>query len=175
MIVFAPFFIACSQPQPLPEGVTISAESAPVPYTVEELSTFNQAGRTYVYRVESAAAPVMRRTMRFDAVDAEGAWVVSTIGPWDQADAPPDTTRSYQRWEELQSHAAYPAAAAVREWSTVEIPTGDVTCVLYTVQESDSRVTKACFDLSTAGPPVYLAQFDGDSAVFSMTRQSTGM
>ncbi len=175
MIVFVPLFIACSSPPPLPEGVVVSEASAPVPYTVEQLSAFNQAGRTYVFRIESAAVPAMRRTMRFDEVDGEGAWVVSTIGPWDQTDAPADSTRSYERWEQLQGHAAYPAGETTRAWSTVELPSGSVQCVLYTVQESESRLTKSCFNVDTAGPPVYTAQFDGTTPVFSMTLQSIGM
>ncbi len=175
MIVFVPMFMACSSPPPLPEGVVVSEASAPVPYTVEQLSAFNQVGRTYVFRVESAAAPAMRRTMRFDEVDGEGAWVVSTIGLWDQEEALADSTRSYQRWEELQSHAAYPAGETTRVWSNVELPSGSVQCVLYTVSESEDRVTKACFNVDTAGPPVYTAQFDGATAVFSMTLQSNGM
>ncbi|MGK0348551.1 MAG: hypothetical protein ACI855_004643, partial [Myxococcota bacterium] len=75
MIVFISLFIACSSPPPMPAGVVMSETSAPMPYTVGQLSAFNQEGRTYVFRIESLAAPAMRRTMRFDAVDAEGAWV----------------------------------------------------------------------------------------------------
>ncbi|MFT6820497.1 MAG: hypothetical protein ACJATT_004325 [Myxococcota bacterium] len=159
----------------MPAGVVMSETSAPMPYTVGQLSAFNQEGRTYVFRIESLAAPAMRRTMRFDAVDAEGAWVVSTIAPWTPEDAPVNTTRAYQSWEELQSHAAYPVSETARTWSSVELPTGSVQCVLYTVQESDSRVTKSCFNLDTAGPPIYSAQFNGSTPVFSMTLQSTGM
>lgn len=175
MTVLIALLTACSSTPSLPEGVDLSAEFAPVPYTVDQLSTYNQVGRTYVFRVQSPAAPDMRRTMQFDEVDENGAWVVSTIAPWDQADAPPDTTRSYQTWDELQRHAAYPAEQTTRSWSSATLPTGEQPCVLYTVQEGEGRKSTACFNVDTAGPPVHLTQVDTDAVVFSMTLQSTGM
>jgi len=178
MSLFLALLVACSTP--LPDGVVVDAQTAPVPFTPEQIAAYNTVGRTWVFRVDSPQTPSMRRTMRFDEMGEGGAWVQSTVGAWD-ADSGPDgtplvdSTRTFSTWSELQHHAAYPADATERAWAKARLPGGTVDCVQYTVDEGDGRVSTACFDPERPGPPVVMSQRDGETTQFTMTLQSTSV
>lgn len=140
---------------------------APFPYSAEQIRDATPLGRTYVFKM-TRGDEVVLRTMRFTAVDAEGATMVAAIADVTGAPvAPPEESRA--TWEELQHHASYPAAATVVSAATVTVPAGTFACQRYTVRVGEDEQLVVDFAVDLPGAPVSLVDTVGGVEVMRMT------
>lgn len=148
------------QPEDLPK-----ADTAPTPFTAEQIREGCKTGRTITYVLErKGQAPVRRRT-RFVDTDAEHATIeTALIDAEDHVVGEPETKIS--SWEQLRSHAAFPKAATTVSDSLAVTPAGDFSCKRYVVEETteDGKKQKSsyCFAKDMPGPPVEVeVELDG--------------
>lgn len=122
------------------------------PFTADQIRDATAPGRTYTFRVELDGAPAVRRIIRFTAMTADGATVVTESadaeGRAPQADPPVQMT-----WEQLRQHAEFPRFAVRITEERVEVPAGAYDCLVYTVTAAEEKVTFA-FAKTMPGPPV---------------------
>lgn len=107
---------------------------APTPFTADEIRSGCPAGRTMKLLVEAAVEPPYHRHIKFIEVDDRGAtqdlWRTTLDGlPLGEIDT------VYSTWDELQRHASFRAAATAIESESIDLDTGTVDCLRYTVRE----------------------------------------
>lgn len=135
-------------------------ETAPTPYTADEIRAALPPGSRIVLRREMQGLPTVHSTMTFRAADdpeRETRLVVHTTTPDGMEVAPPD--EGTVSWEELRDHAAFPAAATERAEGRIEVPAGGFDCMLYTVRTMEQgapTVSRYWFAKDLPGPPVLL-------------------
>lgn len=143
--------IACASTPPAPTGEPTAL--APLPFPAARIRAATADGRTYVMRVDEEGAPAMYKRMRFQAVTDQGAELVVTQWPVDEA--PPEPRPPVPvTWAALESHAHFPADKTTIADGTTEVPAGMFACRIYTVIEGDGGVTRYWFANDLPGAPV---------------------
>lgn len=141
-------------------------DTAPTPFTADELRGACLPGRTITFVVEEPGIAPVQRRIRFIAVDDERATTFSeTIGMDQKLVGAPET--SVSTWEELRRHASFPKATTVISDSTANTPAGDFPCRKYVVTDGNKKTT-LCFARELPGPPVEMMVENGGALVRSM-------
>jgi hypothetical protein len=143
-----------AEPQPL----------ATPPFTAAQIRSATRVGRTYTFKVEEAdQAPTYMR-MEFTVVDEDRATIERTMINDLGEDAGAMTGES--TWDELVTHASYPAASTEVEEDTIDVPAGSFECFVYIVTEDDGgSVTRVYFAKSLPGAPIlHEVEIDGEWA-----------
>src|SRR5262245_50719573 len=136
-----------------------AAESAPTPYTAEQIRGSNPAGRLIRFRVEEGDQVAVTQT-RFLAANAEGADVeVSTL---DEQGAVLESRTSHVTWAELQGHARFPKSATRISDETVTTSLGTFDASVYDVADPTGNEMHFVFARGRPGPPIkYWSTVDG--------------
>lgn len=141
-------------------------EIAKPPFTAEQIRDATQAGRTYIYEVESQGHTITRR-MLFREVTESSAKIESvTYG--DDGTPVDDPATSEDTWDDLVGHASYPFEQTKVTQARCRVPAGKFDCMVYTVTDG-AEVTVAKFAKSLPGAPVSLVIKNGDQTVMKMT------
>jgi hypothetical protein len=131
----------------------------PTPFSAAEIRAGCPAGRTIRLVVEPVSGAPYERLNRFVECDAEGAtiesWVVAADGE------PVDRSADRSTWLDLQRHASFPAATTRRTQETVDLPLGNLECLVYT-RDSGARFV---FATGHAGMPARYELPDGAGGV----------
>jgi hypothetical protein len=136
---------------------------APIPFTAAQIHDASRAGKTYRWQLEVKDKPTVRKQLRFDAVDDEGATVSSL--DTDETGKVLDQQTGKPTWNQLRMHGAFPADITTVEEKQVTVPAGTCQCKWYTVREDDDAIVHFCFVLEEPGPPFYFDQWRGDVQV----------
>lgn len=148
--------VSCEVPAPAPSFAVEG--DAPTPFSAEQIRAATKVGRRYAWRVEEEGKPPATRVIVFTSVDEEGAVMVA--GPDDASLAASSPSRA--RWDELQKHALFPAAATSVQDERVTVPAGTFDCRVYTVKDADGTVRRFYFALDLPGAPVlHFTEKDG--------------
>ena len=137
---------------------------APVPFDASAIRGATKPGRTYVFLVSEGEAPKKRRKIEFVKVDDDGTTMrITNQDLFGHAKGDPEDQRV--TWEELVSHATYPADATTITNDEVKVAAGVYESKLYTVKETKDGVeqtTRAWFALALPGAPVkHVVERDG--------------
>ena len=158
---------ACASSPPVAPDATGAADLAPFPYTAAQIRDATPAGRTYVFRMAQGDEVVLR-TIRFMAVDAEGAETLATLA--DLTGAPvAEPARQRVSWDELRQHASYPRATTTLSDATVTVPAGTFACRRYVVQIGSDEQIVVDFAHDLPGAPVSLVDVKAGAEVLRMT------
>jgi hypothetical protein len=134
----------------------LGPDTAPTPFTADQIRAACPSGRVGVFRVTESDGTVSHRLYRF--VDADAERVRFGGGPCDPSGEPLGELRDREcSWVELQGHASYPAAATRIEDDEVDLPTGLLACLRYTVEDGD-EVSTIWFARLIPGPPVKVVE-----------------
>jgi len=148
--------VACSE-KAAPEAEVPMGQP---PFKAAQIRAATATGRTYVWRVSGPAGPSGEREARFEAVDDDGATLVSSGR--DEAGKPVGEERTKVTWAELEGHARFPAAMLTVKEETVTVPAGEFACLLYEVKEPDGSLARFWFAKDLPGAPVKIeASKDG--------------
>lgn len=143
---------------------------AEVPFAAEVIRDASPAGRTYVFRFEEDGAERTERWV-FERVDERGFTSTSTPVDGDGRPTGP-AQRSEGTWEELESHAHFPAARTTITNAQLTIPLGAFRCRLYTVTSEDEEgrevVSRYWFAVDLPGAPVRVVREVGGEPVLTM-------
>lgn len=143
---------------------------AEVPFAAEVIRDASPAGRTYVFRFEEDGAERVERWV-FERVDERGFTSTSTPVDGDGHPTGP-AQRSEGTWEELESHAHFPAARTTITNAQLTIPLGAFRCRLYTVTSEDEEgrevVSRYWFAVDLPGAPVRMVREVGGEPVLTM-------
>ncbi|MEQ9317985.1 MAG: hypothetical protein RIF41_02460 [Polyangiaceae bacterium] len=130
--------------------------NAPVPFEASAIRAATHPGRTYVFLVTEGDGPQKRRKIEFVKVDDEGTTMrITNQDLFGHTKGEPKDARV--TWDELMSHATYPADATTITKDEVKVAAGRYESKLYTVKETKDGVaqtTRAWFALSLPGAPV---------------------
>lgn len=186
VVIFAAMAVGCAQsslPEPDVARPRPSADSppgpaapdtAPTPFTAEQIRAASGEGRTIIMLEETPGKPPGKHRMRFLAVDDERATIASDVLGDDGKPIGEPVTRT-ATWHELQQHGAYPKNATTITEAVAEIPMGSYPCKRYIVIErapEGEKRTIACFANDLPGPPVELSVEIGGALVRSLTMLS---
>jgi hypothetical protein len=119
---------------------------APPPFSAERIREGCPAGRTLRFLDEAPGRPPSEETWTFLDCDADGCVLVVA------ADGRP-AARRRATWEELRSHALFPAAATRVSESLASTPAGTFPGRTYTVNRG-ATVEEYTFADALPGPPV---------------------
>ena len=127
-------------------------DTAPTPFTADEIRAACPSGRVGVLRVTEADGAVSHRLYRFLEADTDA--VRFGGGPCAASGEPLGPLRDRVcTWVELQRHASYPATATRIDEDTVDVPAGHLECLRYTVEDGQ-EVSTLWFARSIPGPPI---------------------
>lgn len=126
-------------------------ESAPTPYTAEQIRAASRDGRTWEYHVENRGQPARTRTIVMHRVTDENVEIETSTRQGRRVIEEPE--RSTATWEELRQHALFPAASALVTDDVVTTPAGEFACRVYTIVSSDG-LSRFFFARDLPGPPV---------------------
>lgn len=161
---------ACSSTGDAPEA---PESILPTPYTAAEIEAANPPGAQRVYLISAAGKPPVLQTTRF-LPDEEGlARFEATVT--DLAGSPLEGGKEGRAtWEELRSHAAFPAAETTRHRTSCVVAAGIFSCWLYertepaAAPESAAMVHRFWFADRRAGQPVLYELSRGGDLVYRM-------
>lgn len=140
---------ATSTPAP---AATSAVQTAPTPFTADQIKASIHTGRRYIWNVELADHRHEVHSLAFVAVDADGAVIAtSALDASGQQLAPPE--RNHTTWAEARDHASFPADATTITDETITVPAGRYPCRLYTVTQGP-KVMQFYFATTMPGPPV---------------------
>lgn len=168
-----------TSPEPRPEassggGDEVSQPGEPLaelPFAAQAIRDATPAGRTYVFRFEEDGAQRFERWV-FERVDERG--FTSTSTPVDEDGQPTGPVeRAEGTWDELESHAHFPAARTTITNAQLTIPLGAFRCRLYTVTSEDEQgrevVSRYWFAVDLPGAPVRMVrEVDGEPVLTMM-------
>lgn len=139
----------------------------PTPYTAEAIRAANPPGTRLRMRVETYGRPAVLRETAFIAGDETRATMEGRLlAATGEAIAP--VTTSTATWTELRDHAAFPAAAASRERTTVDVAAGSFEAWRYDVRGDEAgagTTTSYWFADDRPGPPVLVEQRDATGRI----------
>jgi hypothetical protein len=156
----------------LPEAGSADAtaqqeDTAPTPYTAEQLHAGCPAGRVIAFRMEvENRAPVIH-VIRFVTSTAEGA-DIETSDLDEKGNLIQSAQKEHAAWDELRRHAAFPRSATTIEDGIADTPAGKFPSRVYTVHERHD-VTTFYFALDRPGPPVLMVTERNGGRIRSMT------
>jgi hypothetical protein len=142
------------------------------PYTAAQIASACPVGRKIVFFVEIEGQKQLQ-VLEFKEVNAIGAALEATT--LDDQGKEMQRKKSEVTWEELRSHAEFPAARAKRREGDVLTPAGPFACWIYTVTsdplDAETSETTFWFAKKLPGPPVRIEarKRDGKSIAYSMT------
>jgi hypothetical protein len=151
------------------EADPVPPATLPPPFTAAELRAGIPAGTEITLRVANAgAAPVITQRV-FVAADERGCTIQSRVLAEDGSLVRDDGTAT-TTWEELESHAHFPAARTRRSESSVEVPAGRFATWLFEVLPDDPAGPTRRFHFAPElpGPPVSMEVVQGDTVVMTM-------
>jgi len=146
-----------------PEENRMQPDHLPTPFSAEELKAFNVPGYRTLFRIEGEGrAPVLNDTVWLPS--EEGLAVFSNRMKTPDGVPIGEVQTGTAEWEELQSHASFPAAATSLSTETIEVPAGKFDCWRYDVARevpSDGQAPRTLvmtfwFAKELPGPPVLM-------------------
>ncbi len=137
-------------PDPAPDIV------AP-PFTAAELRAGLPAGTEIKLRVESANSPAVIQHWIFTAADETGCTIQARVYAEDGT-LIEDQGSGTSTWDELESHAHFPAALTTREDASIDVPAGHFDTWLFEVKPAQPGAAsqRLHFARSLPGPPVWM-------------------
>jgi hypothetical protein len=178
VLVLSALVAACgATPPPPAEPAEPADANAPTPYTAEQIRGGCPLGRWRTYAISGLASGLERMT--FVESGPDGA-VVESVAVDENGTPTEAPTRSPATWEELRSHASFPASRTTIRDASVTVPAGTFACRLYEVQEPDDgagpRTSRYWFatDVSLAGPPIRMEVVSGDEIMMGMVLVAWG-
>jgi hypothetical protein len=154
---------APAAPETKPAATTAKAptepakpQNAPPPFDSAAIRGATKPGRTYVFLVKDGDSPQTRRKIEFVSVSDDKATMRSSKQDL-FGHAKGEPVDKVVTWDELMSHATYPADATTIRDAKVKVQAGAYDCKLYTVKETKdgkAQITKAWFATSLPGAPV---------------------
>ena len=141
-------------------AVTMTDTVLATPFTAEQIRANCPAGRTVRTEVETPDEPPFHQVQRFDEVDAHGAHLEEWTEKADGTRTPAE--RSHVTWDQLRSHAEFPADSTEHERVMLTTPLGELLCDRYTVTRPDGRVSTFWFDTGRPGMPVAYEHLGAD-------------
>ena len=157
-------------PFPVPAGFPdapehhLAPDRAPTPYTAAEIRGACGKGRTTKWRMVTPKGEFIS-VHRFISADAKGARWQSLLVRADGVQQ--DSKELTGTWDELQSHASYPAADTRITAGRTDVPAGEYDCWIYEVEEKGS-VTTYWFAKDLPGPPIRIEILQGPRRVLDM-------
>lgn len=149
---------------PAPDGAL-----APNPFTVDQLRGAFSAGMRIRLLMRTAGEPDFEERWTITAADTSGMTIASQRYSPDGT-LLEDEGSGTSTWEELHTHADFPANQTVRESSSVDVPAGHFETWLYTVVDPAADTVKRYhFAKDLPGPPVKFTIQQGKGTVFEMT------
>lgn len=148
----------------------IAVKLAPAPFEAAMIRHAAFEGKQMLYHIQSRdAEPILRLTtyiechdthvvFEFEEMDAEGNQINSTV-------------EGEATWEELESHAQYPAPMTEVIDTELEVVAGTFDCWLYEVKiisEDGPGKIRAYFAKSRPGPPIRFEQYVSDELMYVM-------
>lgn len=133
----------------------MSTAHAPTPFTAAQIRAATSEGRTYTFEVTSDGKTMYRKLTFHDVSDAGASFDAVNLDAQRTPLGPPQSQPV--TWDELESHARYPAAHTRIEVASVEVPAGRFDCKLYVVEEQTEagpKQTRAWFAKALPGAPV---------------------
>ena len=99
--------------------------------------------------------------MKFTGVSDEGCTI--THRQWTDDSEPEEFPSHTQTWQELWSHATYPAELSTIVDEEVTVPAGTFACKRYDVLSTGTKLlaTRAWFATELPGAPVKIEAYDG--------------
>lgn len=134
------------------------ADTAPTPYTSDEISRSHPAGSFTEYRISGPGRPALTQRTEWATVSDEGCTIVTSMRHSDGSKIGSPKT-DHVTWWMLRDHAALPTDEVTIENDRIATEAGDFDCKVYThVVEADGVVQtmKLWFDDKSAGSPVLL-------------------
>ncbi len=144
--------------------------SAPHPFSPAEIRGATADGRRYTFRMDAGGdAPATFRTMELTEVTDTAC----TVGgeTWSEGSEPTSRPASRFTWQDLWSHATYPAQSTTIEPEQVTVGAGTFACQRYSVRdEPDGElVTRAWFAGDLPGAPVKMEAYESGALAMTMT------
>ena len=131
-----------------------ASSMAPAPFSAAMIRDATPAGSVYLFETTDATGNKRLQRIEFADVDAAGCAIVVRPMTADREPIDPPIRRR-ATWDELKSHASYPAARTKVTETQVVVPAGTFDAWLYTVTEDNGRsVTRAYFAKKLPGAPV---------------------
>lgn len=131
-------------------------DTAPVPYTAEQLASANPQGTWRLYRMLAGDTVSLRKT-RFIASDASIVTIESSTFDADNNPTSEPRTMSVS-WKDLEQSSAFPADATEIADEEIDTPAGRFRCRRYTVRETSpggfAEVYTSWFAVDQPGPAV---------------------
>lgn len=172
VVVFALLPLACATaPADAPPASQPSAEEAvemPTPFTADQIQAATPAGKRIVFKTWSAADGDGQVSLRFIAVDDDGA-DFERIEYDAEGNTKGDGVSARETWVALRDHAKFPAAHTQRRRDSLEIAMGKFETIHYQVADPEKgTVTHYWFSPKHPGPPLKVLVTAGENEVFSM-------
>ena len=177
--------LACApkSPEPAAAGAPAAAPVAalpdgtlPRPFTAGQLHDALPHGSRIVLSVAAAGQPTVER--RFTFVDPTDTTTTVVTEVWADGARVGEAERESVAWADLVEHAAFPAAAATRTDTVVDVPLGHLDAWLYTVTEVGDdgvpTVSRYWFARSLPGPPVLFTVERGGVEVMRLAQVARG-
>lgn len=164
--------LACApKVEPAPAPVLAVLDSAPTPYTAEQIRDAFPAGTQVRFTLTMPDGATMISAMEFTAVDAEGAtYRHAMLTASGEELSPPEESRA--AWTELRDHAKFPLESTRVEEVSVTTALGTFDAWLYTVQADEEgfgpTTQRYWFAKEMPGPPVLLTVEAGGAEVQRM-------
>jgi hypothetical protein len=156
-----------SAPSAPPPASAAPVDLAPAPFTSEQIRGASRPGRTYVWRVETAGKPTVKRRIVFTKVEPERAEIELSVVDEDGKEIEKSPPKSVT-WDELRKHGEFPRSHLTARDETLQVPAGTFDCVVYTVTEGD-QVTAYYFAKKLPGAPIYFFTDKGGQRVMTST------
>jgi hypothetical protein len=137
-------------------------ETAPHPFTAEEIREGSPPGRVLRHRIVAPGKPTV--VQEFRVLKADDDWCVREGRVFsEEGEALGEPKESRAAWLELQAHATFPADHTSIEDVKLELPAGTFDCMLYTVLDGKT-VREYWFARELPGMPVKMRiEDDGKS------------
>ena len=171
LIVFSTFFLQGGEPIMPPESNRMKPDHLPTPYSAAEIRAACPNGRQTKYRFKITGRPDSIQVTHFVNCTGEKA-NFETITTDMEGKQVGDTQSAQATWQELQSHASFPAAYTTISSTSYTTPAGTYDCWLYqatTEAGGKKDVKRLWFARTLPGPPICFEQFVDDQLMFRMT------
>jgi hypothetical protein len=170
VMLSVPLRSAAESTQKPPDANRMEPDSAPTPFSAEEIRANCQRGRTIVFQLETFGKPLLFKTMTFGTESKDGTVIENvTTG----VDGKVIGKKEYviAKWTELQAHGSFSQAQTEIKTEQYTTPAGTFDCWLYIVKtDKDHKGEERCwFAKSMPGPPICFEQSEDGQTVFRVT------
>jgi len=170
--------IACGGEPTAPGKVTSSDEASDpaedltaAPFSADQIRAAMPVGTTWVFRIETAGMPVEVSEWTVTAA-TEDSVTIRTVARNEAGEEVKPAIEETSDFEQLLSHARFPAAATVRREGSVDVPAGQFETISFEVSTSQGEMTSLRsfhFAKNKPGPPVLFTAQTNGREVFRMT------